>query len=76
MATADGATQHDNGLANRCRMHGGAEEGSGAPKGERNGNWQHGHFTREAMAARKKAREILTIAKLQFAYLSPTNPYY
>src|SRR5690349_17574607 len=28
----------------RCRMHSGAP-GSGAPKGERNGNWKHGGAT-------------------------------
>ena len=28
----------------RCRMHGGAK-GSGAPFGERNGNYRHGRFT-------------------------------
>jgi hypothetical protein len=28
----------------RCRMHGGTH-GSGAPKGERNGNYRHGFYT-------------------------------
>jgi hypothetical protein len=28
----------------RCRMHGGAD-GSGAPKGARNGNYKHGRYT-------------------------------
>ncbi len=36
----------------RCRMHGGAK-GSGAPKGERNGNYHHGLFTREAIEERR-----------------------
>jgi hypothetical protein len=31
----------------RCRMHGGAK-GSGAPRGERNGNYRHGGFTYKA----------------------------
>jgi hypothetical protein len=42
----------------RCRMHGGAA-GSGAPKGERNGNWRHGRFTCEAVAERRAARGLL-----------------
>ena len=32
----------------RCTMHGGAP-GSGAPRGERNGNYRHGRFTYEAI---------------------------
>ena len=36
----------------RCRMHGGAK-GSGAPRGERNGNYRHGLFTREAIEERR-----------------------
>jgi glucans biosynthesis protein len=42
----------------RCRMHGGAE-GSGAPKGERNGNYKHGHFTREAVELRRQIRALV-----------------
>jgi hypothetical protein len=30
-------------------MHGGAD-GSGAPKGERNGNYKHGRYTKEVAA--------------------------
>jgi hypothetical protein len=33
-------------------MHGGAH-GSGAPKGERNGNYRHGYYTAEAIAERR-----------------------
>ena len=36
----------------RCRMHGGAH-GSGAPKGERNGNYRHGFYTAEAITERR-----------------------
>jgi hypothetical protein len=36
----------------RCRMHGGAH-GSGAPKGERNGNYRHGYYTYKAIAERR-----------------------
>jgi hypothetical protein len=50
----------------RCRMHGGAY-GSGGPRGERNGNYRHGHFSsdnleqrRSLRALMREAREILT----------------
>ncbi len=39
-------------------MHGGAE-GSGAPKGERNGNYKHGHFTREAIEFQRQIRALI-----------------
>jgi hypothetical protein len=42
----------------RCRMHGGAP-GSGAPRGERNGNYRHGFYTAEAMAERRAVRVLL-----------------
>ena len=35
----------------RCRMHGGAN-GSGGPKGTRNGNYKHGRYTAEAKQSR------------------------
>jgi hypothetical protein len=42
-------------------MHGGAK-GSGGPRGDRNGNFKHGLWTRESLkmrkAARAKVREI------------------
>ena len=45
----------------RCRMHGGAR-GSGGPRGNRNGNFKHGLWTRESVNFRKamrgKVREI------------------
>jgi hypothetical protein len=40
----------------RCRMHGGAP-GSGAPRGSRNGNYKHGRYTGEMVAARRWLRE-------------------
>jgi hypothetical protein len=40
----------------RCRMHGGAD-GSGARKGEGNGNYKHGRYTAEVAAARRWLRE-------------------
>jgi hypothetical protein len=40
----------------RCRMHGGAP-GSGAPRGSRNGNYKHGRYTAEMVAARQWLRE-------------------
>src|SRR5690242_14130890 len=42
----------------RCRLHGGAE-GSGAPRGERNGSYRHGLYTREAIAERKALRALI-----------------
>jgi hypothetical protein len=44
----------------RCRMHGGAD-GSGAPKGERNGNYKHGRYTAEVAATRRWLREATHI---------------
>jgi hypothetical protein len=42
----------------RCRMHDGAK-GSGAPRGERNGNYRHGLRTREAIAERRALRALI-----------------
>ena len=42
----------------RCTMHGGAK-GSGAPKGERNGNYRHGRFTGEAIEELRAIRGLL-----------------
>lgn len=44
----------------RCRMHGGAE-GSGAPRANRNAR-KHGRFTGEAMAERRRVRDLLSEA--------------
>jgi hypothetical protein len=42
----------------RCRMHGGAD-GSGAPRGSRNGNYKHGRYTAETIATRRWLRETV-----------------
>jgi glucans biosynthesis protein len=42
----------------RCKLHGGAK-GSGAPTGERNGNFKHGLFTRTAMRERERMQGLL-----------------
>jgi hypothetical protein len=42
----------------RCRMHGGAD-GSGAPRGPRNGNYKHGRYTKEVAATRQWLREAI-----------------
>jgi hypothetical protein len=42
----------------RCRMHGGAP-GSGAPRGERNGNYRTGLHTSEAIAGRRMIRALI-----------------
>jgi hypothetical protein len=47
----------------RCRLHGGAL-GSGAPKGERNGNWKGGRYSRVATPEqRRKAWQEYWAAK-------------
>ena len=42
----------------RCRMHGGAA-GSGAPKGQHNGNYRHGFYTADAIAERRAMRAVI-----------------
>jgi hypothetical protein len=44
----------------RCRMHGGAA-GSGAPTGKRHGNYRHGRFSKEYLAAARRGREQLRL---------------
>jgi hypothetical protein len=48
----------------RCQLHGGR---GGAPTGPRNGNYKHGEFTNEAIAARKESwrrvRELYWLGK-------------
>ena len=39
-------------------MHGGAQ-GSGGPKGARNGNYKHGRYTAEAIASRRWLRKTI-----------------
>ena len=50
----------------RCRMHGGAQ-GSGGPKGARNGNYKHGRYTAETIATRRwlrdQIREVRALTK-------------
>jgi glucans biosynthesis protein len=50
----------------RCRMHGGAK-GSGGPRGNRNGNFKHGLWTRESLEMRRttaeKVREIRALLR-------------
>jgi hypothetical protein len=41
----------------RCRLHGGRSPG--APKGEMNGNYRHGRYTREMLAERRQLTELL-----------------
>lgn len=50
----------------RCRMHGG--KSPGAPSGEANGNYRHGHYTAEAIQIRrtlsallKESREVMAM---------------
>ena len=45
----------------RCRMHGGASPG--APRGEANGNYRHGHYGREAIQERRALRALIRQAR-------------
>jgi hypothetical protein len=47
-------------------MHGGAK-GSGAPPGERNGNYKHGRFTREAIQERRILAKLLKTLRASVA---------
>src|SRR3954462_10551565 len=59
--TRSGVPCRQPGMKNgRCRLHGG--KSPGAPRGERNGNYQHGLRTKEALADKRealKARRLL-----------------
>jgi hypothetical protein len=50
----------------RCRMHGGAQ-GSGGPRGPRNGNYKHGRYTADTIATRRwlreRIREVRTLTR-------------
>ena len=46
----------------RCRMHGGAD-GSGAPKGPRNGNYKHGRYTEEVQETRRWLRDATKLLR-------------
>ena len=44
----------------RCRVHGGKSTGPRTPEGlerSRKAAWKHGHYSAEAKAARRKARQ-------------------
>jgi hypothetical protein len=43
-------------------MHGGAD-GSGAPTGERNGNYKHGKYTKKVAATRHWLREMTKLVR-------------
>lgn len=47
-----------------CRHHG---AGGGAPKGERNGNYKNGHYTREAVAERRMMSAFLKLSRQTIA---------
>lgn len=47
-----------------CRHHG---AGGGAPKGERNGNYKNGHYTREAVAERRMLSAFLKLSRQTIA---------
>jgi hypothetical protein len=43
----------------RCRIHGGMSPG--APRGERNGNFEHGFWTCEAVQERRWAKKMVRL---------------
>jgi hypothetical protein len=43
-------------------MHGGAD-GSGAPRGSKNGNYKHGRYTEEVAATRRWLREATKLLR-------------
>ena len=43
-------------------MHGGAD-GSGAPRGSKNGNYKHGRYTAEVAATRRWLREATNMLR-------------
>lgn len=45
----------------RCRMHGGTNPG--APMGERNGAYRHGHYTNEAVERRRQFHALMKAAR-------------
>jgi hypothetical protein len=51
----------------RCRMHG-CGKGAGGPEGERNGNYRHGHHTKQSRttirAIRKLVREANELTRM------------
>ena len=48
----------------RCRLHGGAP-GSGAPKGERNGNFKTGQHTKAAINERRVLADPVAIERIR-----------
>jgi hypothetical protein len=45
----------------RCRMHGGASPG--APRGERNGNYRNGRYTKDALRQREEGRNLRRLVR-------------
>jgi hypothetical protein len=54
----------------RCRMHGGAK-GSGGPRGDRNGNFKYGLWSRESLEMRRRTRAKVREVR---AFLRADNP--
>jgi hypothetical protein len=59
----------------RCRLHGGAP-GSGAPTGERNGNWKGGRYSKVATREQRQAawREYWTAKRAQRGSITADIP--
>jgi hypothetical protein len=57
----------------RCRMHGGAT-GSGAPKGERNGNYRHGLFTQKVLEERRRVAVLIRQSRKLLSRCTDATP--
>jgi hypothetical protein len=58
----------------RCRMHGGAK-GSGGPRGNRNGNYKRGLYTRENQSIRRAMRTKVREIKALIQAANPRRPH-
>ena len=67
----DGASCRQPAMRNgRCRMHGGKSTGPRTPEGlerSRRANWKHGFYSAKAKAARREARESLSLLRTLLA---------
>jgi hypothetical protein len=57
----------------RCRMHGGAK-GSGGPRGNRNGNYKRGLYTRENQSIRRAMRAKVQEIRALIQAANPRRP--
>ena len=56
---------------NVCRFHGAR---GGAPSGAAHGQFRHGHFTKEAIEARRSISALLSESRKQMALIAECSP--